>query len=434
MNLRFLLPRGVLSMLGDIRGNARAMLLFEPMWVVPFSLFSVYASLYMRDLGLSPQQIGLVTSLTMVTSMLGAAVSGHFTDRLGRRRTTLLFDLISWSAATLIWAGAHDFWHFVLAALINGLQTVPAVSWTCLLVEDYEPRERLHIFTALQMVGPLGAFVTPLAGLAIGQLGVVPGTRLLYIFAFLSMTAMFFGRNYFTHESRAGRARTLATQGYRLGDSLRDYGQSLRALLANRGAMAYFILTGLIWFRDGLTLPFSQLLLVDQLGMSERVLALFPAIGGVATLLVPAYALPRLAGREPLGIGWGLGVSAASLAVLLLAPKGSFWAVAFSTLLGAAGTAALIPALNTCWNNALGDQERAKVMAMSNTVWGLIKLPAGYLGGGLYVLAPAWPFVVAMVLLVAGLPLLWLPGTGAGAGVGGEGGGRRVQRRAGAGS
>lgn len=396
-------------MFREIHGNARTMLLFEPMWVVPFSMYSVYTALYMRELGLSPQAIGFIASLGLASYMFCSAFGGYITDRLGRRLATLIFDLLGWSVPMLIWTFAHDFWSFAAAALINGLQAIPATAWSCLLVEDSPPEQRLSIFTVLQMVGPLGGLVAPVAGLIVRLRGVVPGTRLLYFFSFLSMTAMFIGRNHFTRESRVGEARKQATRGHGLRESLRDHGRAIRLLLVNRAAVALLVLNALLAFRDNLIAPFVQLFQVDRLGMSEGTLGVFPAFGSLATLAVLVVCLPRLRGRdERLGLAWGLGLSGLSLAVLVWSPAGSIALVAVSALLGSAGGAVLTPAFNTSWYNTLGDEERAKVVAVSALIWSLVKLPAAYLGGLLYARAATWPFLLSLALLLAGLPLLLL--------------------------
>lgn len=399
------IARAFADSLRRIRGNARAILLFEPMWAVPFSMFSVYASLFMRELGLTSQQIGLLASAGMGSSIVSSSFSGYITDRLGRRRATLIFDLMAWSAATLVWATARSFWHFLLAALLNGLMAIPVTSWTCLLVEDSDPSERLPIFTALQMVSVSASFTTPLAGLVIRHYGIVPGTRALYLFAFVSMTLMFIGRNHFTRETRVGEARKMATGSHDLRDSLREHGGALRSMLRNRQTLMYFLLTALVWFRDSLTLPFGQLLLVDHLGMPGDILGVFPALGATATLLVSGLVLPSLAGREGTGILFGLALSVASTAILLWAPSGSVRAVAVSSLVSAAGAAMFMPALNTSWNNALRDGERAQILAMSSVVWGLVRLPAGWVGGQLYAVAPTWPFYAGLALSLVGFAL-----------------------------
>ena len=50
-----------------------------------------------------------------------ALLSGVITDKLGRRLTTLIFDILSWSVPALISAIAQNFWYFLIAGVINSV-------------------------------------------------------------------------------------------------------------------------------------------------------------------------------------------------------------------------------------------------------------------------------------------------------------------------
>ena len=156
--------RGLIHTLKHLRGNARGCVYTEPLWGIPFNLYAPYVSLYMLALGLSDAQIGLVTSIGTGAQVFWALLSGAITDKLGRRRTTLIFDIISWSIPTLIWAVAQNFTYFLVAALVNAVWRVTMNSWTCLLVEDTEPDQLVDIYSWIYIAGLLAAFVTPLAG------------------------------------------------------------------------------------------------------------------------------------------------------------------------------------------------------------------------------------------------------------------------------
>ena len=82
----------------------------------------------MAALGLSPTQIGLVASLWVASQMVWSLLTGVITDKLGRRLTTLIFDLLCWSVPTLLWMGAQNFGWFVVAALVNGTWRVTETS------------------------------------------------------------------------------------------------------------------------------------------------------------------------------------------------------------------------------------------------------------------------------------------------------------------
>jgi DHA1 family tetracycline resistance protein-like MFS transporter len=70
--------------LKNFKGNARGVVLTEPLWGIPFNLFAPYVSVYMLALGLNDQQIGTVISIGLAFQIVMALVSGMLTDRLGR--------------------------------------------------------------------------------------------------------------------------------------------------------------------------------------------------------------------------------------------------------------------------------------------------------------------------------------------------------------
>ncbi|MFD1907174.1 MFS transporter [Paenibacillus rhizoplanae] len=67
-------------------------------------MFSTYATLYMYELGLTELNIGWITTIGLIVQVFSSLLSGYLTDRLGRKRAILYFDLLSWSLATLLWA------------------------------------------------------------------------------------------------------------------------------------------------------------------------------------------------------------------------------------------------------------------------------------------------------------------------------------------
>ena len=103
----------LISTLKNLQGNARGCVYTEPLWGIPFNLYSPYVSIYMLAFGMTDSQIGLLVSLGLILQVFWTLVSGAITDKLGRKKTTLIFDLISWSIPCVIWAVAQDFSYFI---------------------------------------------------------------------------------------------------------------------------------------------------------------------------------------------------------------------------------------------------------------------------------------------------------------------------------
>lgn len=72
--------------------------------------------------------------------------------------------------------------------MVNGIFRVTAISWSCLLIEDTAPRKRVYLYAWITVASALAGYVVDRAGL-------IPAARGLYLFAFVSMTAMFLIRN-----------------------------------------------------------------------------------------------------------------------------------------------------------------------------------------------------------------------------------------------
>lgn len=93
-----------------LRGNSRGCLAFEPFFLIPYSMMATYATLYMYELGVTETNIGWITTLGLIVQVLSSFMSGYLTDRMGRKRAILTFDVLSWSVAMLIFAFSQNVW------------------------------------------------------------------------------------------------------------------------------------------------------------------------------------------------------------------------------------------------------------------------------------------------------------------------------------
>lgn len=158
----------LITVLKNLTGNARGCVYTEPLWGIPFNLYAPYVSIYMVALGLADKQIGLIVSISMAFQIIMALLGGVITDKLGRRRTTLIFDNLSWSVPALVSALAQNFWYFMAAGIINSLWRITHVSWSCLLVEDTNQNLLVDIYTWIYIANQIVGFLAPLAGVLIG--------------------------------------------------------------------------------------------------------------------------------------------------------------------------------------------------------------------------------------------------------------------------
>ena len=388
-------------------GNARGSLLVEPMWGIPFHLYTPYMSLYMIALGCSQTQIGLITSVGLVLQMVFSFLGGYITDRLGRRKTTLIFDIISWSIPTLLWAFAQNYHYFLIAAALNSIVRIVFTSWTCLIVEDTTQDQRVHVFTWIHVAGTIAGFFAPFAGLLVEGVGLVPATRGLYIFAFFSMTSMFFLRNHLTRETSMGRRKIEEGKGLKLQDTLKEYKGILRDMLKNRQLLVAFFMLIFSNIQMVVKRTFLSILLKNAVEVPLGIIAVIPAAASVAMLFIYVFVMPSLGNLQPkVALLIGLMISSFGVVMLVVAPAGSLFLAFAGSICEAAGMAIIIPVTETILTNAIEDHQRAKVTSLYHTILFGFMSPFGYLSGYLSSISVRFPFFMVLGTLVVRILLL----------------------------
>ena len=173
----------------NLRGNVRGCVYTEVLWGIPFNLYAPYISIYMLTLGLKDSQIGLLTTIGLTFQVFATLMSGSIADKLGRKRTTLIFDILSWSVPSVIWAVARDFRYFLVAAIVNSVWRIVDNSWRLLLVEDTDPRLLVDVWSWISISNLAVGFVAPVTGLLISRFSLVPTMRGLYWLGVVMMTS-----------------------------------------------------------------------------------------------------------------------------------------------------------------------------------------------------------------------------------------------------
>ena len=153
----------VLQSLRELRGNARVAVFHEPFWSIPYGFYSFYLSLYMKSQGVTDVQIGFLISLNFIVGTIMALFAGVMVDKIGRRRTTILFGLISWPGSALLNFFAHSFWMFALAQIVCAFSKISDIGWQLILIEDADDEQRLTSFNMFGIIDILAGFFTPIA-------------------------------------------------------------------------------------------------------------------------------------------------------------------------------------------------------------------------------------------------------------------------------
>jgi len=391
----------LIDTLVTIKGNPRIAIYTEPLWVIPFNLYSPFVAVYMAALALSDMQIGLIASIFMFFRAVSALFSGAITDKLGRKLTTFIFDMASWSIPCLLWALSQNFWWFVVAASFNGLMQITDNSWTCLLIEDAEKRSLVRIFSLLHMIAQLAVIFAPLAAILVNQLSIIPAMRILFMFSFISMTIKFFLLYFLGDETRVGKTRMEETKDMSIWQIMGGYGGIFKKIFASSDMILALVLTtifSIVWMVTG---SFFGLYVTGTLDIPEYFLAYFPILRALviaAFLYLIQPKLEKFGFRMPMLIGLVLFI--AGLIMLILTPVGSLPILFSVVFLDAVAFSFVVPRNDSLIQILIEPSERARIRGLMMVVVLGFSIPFGYLAGFLSEINRRLPFAMVAAILV----------------------------------
>jgi MFS family permease len=399
----------LLATLKNLRGNARGCVLTEPLWGIPFNLYAPYTSVYMLAFGLSDSQIGLLTSVGLVLQVFTSLLSGAITDKFGRKRTTLVIDLISWGLPCLIWGFAQDFYWFLAAAALNSVWRIVHTSWQCLMVEDTDPDLLVDIWSWITIAGLVAAFVAPITGLLIDRFTLVPTIRALYLFAAIMMSLKAFVTNAMVTETKQGLVRMRETKGQPLWAVLGGTPQILKQLLRSPATLitgGLLVVLGIYRMVQG---TFWSILATEELLVPAQYLALYPFARSVVQLLFLFIVMPRISrmdARTPMVVGL-LGFILSQV-ILIAVPAQSYLLLLLAVILDGCSLPLVSTLLNKWVVTTVEAEERARIMAILYTVVLMLTSPFGWIAGRISEVNRRLPFVLLTALVGVGILLVWL--------------------------
>jgi len=397
--------------LKSLKGNPRGCVYPEPLWGIPFNLYAPYVSIYMVALGLSDKQIGLIVSISWGFQIFLALISGVVTDKLGRRLTTLIFDIISWSVPALISAVAQNFWYFLAAGIINSIWRITHNSWSCLLVEDAEQDQLVDIYTWIYIANLMVGFIAPLAGLLIGAFSLVPTMRGLYIFAAFMFTLKAVVTYQMTEETQQGKIRMHETRHQSIFDILGEYKGVVRDLLQTPQTLYTAGIILIITISNLISGSFWGIIVTEKLHIPAQNLAIFPFVKSAIILFFFFMIMPRIKQMHfklPMTVGF-LGFVASQI-LLISAPDQGYLFLLSSAFLEACSFAAVSPLVDQMIVLTIDPKERARIQSILYVGIILLTSPFGWIAGTLSGLNKDLPFILNIALFIIGALLAYLAG------------------------
>jgi MFS family permease len=365
----------------------------------------------MVALGLSDKQIGLIVSVSWGFQVVLALLSGVITDKLGRRLTTLIFDIVSWTIPSLISALAQNFWYFLIAGIINSVWRITHNSWSCLLVEDADLDQLVDIFTWVYIANLLVGFVAPLAGLLIGAFSLIPTMRGLYIFAAVMFAVKAIVTYQLTEETQQGKIRLQETRGQSIWSALNEYRGIFRDLLNTHRTLYTAGIMLVLSISTLISGSFWSILVTEKLQIPAQNLAIFPFVRSAIILAFFFLVMPQINKQHfklPMIVGF-LGFVASQL-ILVTAPVQGYGLLLLSVFLEACSFAVVSPLVDRMTVLTIEPKERARILSIIFVGVILLTSPFGWIAGTLSGINKDLPFLLNIALFTMGAILAYIAG------------------------
>jgi len=360
-----------------------------------------FFTLYMFSMGLEDADIGVLISVGLFLQVFTALLGGVITDKLGRRLTTLMADLVSWSIPMVIWAFAQDFRWFLAAAIFNSFWQVSNVSWQCLLVEDAPADKTVQLFNLVYIAGQLAVFFAPISAVLIGVYDLVPVMRVLFVITFFSMTVKFIILYVYGHETAQGEERIKETAMLSIWKLLTEYRKVLKQIFKTAATWRVLILITLLNIQQMTSGNFFALYVTQDLLLPEQLLVVFPILRAAIMLVFFLGFQDRLNRFKQYAVMLiGLGIYIGGFTLLVLTPPETIFLLIIFTVLDACAAALFLPRRDALVIQNVDPNERARIMSLLIVIMLRVSSPFGVIIGRLSGINRQIPFIICVGLFI----------------------------------
>ncbi len=358
------------------------------LWLIPTVMVDQYKSLYLNHLGVSAGELGVYNSITQLILLFSALAGGYLADAWGRRKTTNVFDSLSWALPALLLAVAPNKWFGVAAVLLYGFNMGANVSYNCLLVEKNSAQKRPDVYTVLQLVNmsPSLVFLPFLAGWWVDHAGLETAVRWMYGLFFTLVVVGIWSRFKWLEDDRPrGQTPTRALKDILRGER-GEYLSALREFFSRPASKAMFFSRLIDEWMMAFWLLYVPLYMVHRLGLPAGDIARvnqFAVFLGFASLLLVIPAIHKTRGYRMIGYEQLV----AGLAVLVLPLGGRypvFWVCFASQAVSALAGTFFWTFTAAAWANMLEGSQRPRMLAGCYALMRVFLVPAGLLAAYLY--------------------------------------------------
>ncbi len=387
--------------------NARACLACFPFWAVPYTIYTYYLSLFLMEQGLSSALMATLMTVANASALVFSLVASPIVDRLGRRKATLIFDLLSSPLPCVIYLVSGSAVAAILAQAMFGMNRIMSTGYYLLMIEDTSDSNSVSAMNWFNIILVGAGLTTPVAGLVVSRLGLMQGERLFLILSTVSMTVQAVVRHLLVKETPTGLS-IMKSRGRRsVKTMIRDYGRTVSYMIHNRRVLSAMIINSLIYvyYTVGTTISlFFTPYFSEHRGLSGFTLGLVGGIYAGGTLFSMLFINPRVKPEHlyPYTIISCL-VSLAGFGLLLVCPIGNTVLMFAAIVLISLSYGALKTIADSLLALEMNSEHSSGLYSISFILSSVLGIIAIQILQSLYTLSPEWLFgssaiIVALVL------------------------------------
>lgn len=280
----------LIDQLMNLQGNAKWCVACEPLWAISNALYVAYAVNYKKEiLGINNANLGTMlgtlVTIQMIVQVISAFAGGVLVDKMGRKNSLMLFELIANAFSVLIIAFAQNFWWFAVASAFSGCWQINSNAWNGLITEDCPPKEIPTAFSGISMIQLGATFLTPISIVLVNRFTLIATMRWVYFVSFLMQVCKVFIQWGKMKETTQGLQRMQETKDIPFFKMFVGYGHVFKIIFTTPVTVLLLILVVTLGLNNIIINTFFYDFATAKLGISSASLGYIPMIRALVSLL-----------------------------------------------------------------------------------------------------------------------------------------------------
>lgn len=352
-----------------------------------------YNSIYIVALGASGTQLGLLTSLSLVLTVLSSIATGWLSDHLDRKKMFLAGALIGILVPIIYYTADKPNWlipAFIFAGISNGLISP---SWTSMYANSIKNDHRGAIYgiANIFILSP-SLFAALIGGQIVNKYGglTAQGIRPIYIIQLFLLIIAWLSIYWKLSDRKVEKFQ----EKRNIPNMIKDY----KVVLERQGVKAWVGMKSLGSITIGLAGPFWILFAASIHGASAVTISYMVTMRSLVNIIISPLSgrLTDSIGRKKMILYGRLVMYLATIVFLTLGQREIFIILAW-ILMG------LTDSTNVAWQaqevELVNYTQRARMTALSVSAFNLLAVPASVFGGWLWdKVNPLAPFIVMLII------------------------------------